>query len=198
VRPTCVQIMRVKMIYGFKTESELNGKGFIKIGLTGNIRKRFMHIQTGCPVPLELIFYRNGDKETEKAFHENLSDFRVFGEWFKDCKEVRDYLGYVHSPSNKTMDHGKAPLRLLRFFLSHSANAYEVSDFAKAIRISERELLHKAVTSKVFLVQNWSWATCNDQKDYCGGEFEGKRLIIMARENPHELKTASHDPYQPT
>lgn len=54
-----------------------------KIGFSTNVFKRISGIQTGCPIPLEIICVVHGTIEIEKKLHKKYKDFRMNGEWFR-------------------------------------------------------------------------------------------------------------------
>lgn len=58
------------------------GAGKIKIGITKAPEKRLSSLQTGSPVPLEMLGYIVGNKNLEDAIHNYLSEHRSHGEWF--------------------------------------------------------------------------------------------------------------------
>lgn len=77
------------------------GSDFFKIGKSNNILKRIASLQTGNPNRLELIFYFDIIEDPfsyEQYLHDEYSDRRVGGEWFK-LKEsdvhnmISDYAG---------------------------------------------------------------------------------------------------------
>jgi len=56
--------------------------GFVKIGRAADATKRFRGIQTGFPLPLEIIGVASGAGHQEKRYHEALDQYRLNGEWF--------------------------------------------------------------------------------------------------------------------
>ena len=65
----------------------------IKIGYTYNgLLKRKKQMQTGNPHGLVIIGTVKGTMDHELKIHNTLADYRVTGEWFYDCKEVREYI----------------------------------------------------------------------------------------------------------
>lgn len=68
--------------------------GLIKIGWTKSCAKtRLQCLQTGCPVDLSLIGERYGaSQKQEGLLHKQLAKHRVRGEWFKDCRQVRQAM----------------------------------------------------------------------------------------------------------
>ena len=57
---------------------------FYKIGVSIDPMKRLTQIQTGCPIKCEYVGYipSTQPRQTEKEIHEDLAEFRTFGEWF--------------------------------------------------------------------------------------------------------------------
>jgi len=75
----------------------IEGAGLIKIGVADDVDRRFNSIKTMSPLPLTLIGYMPGDITIEAKLHGRFSEYRRHGEWFVDCKEIRDYLAEVLS-----------------------------------------------------------------------------------------------------
>ena len=67
----------------------------IKIGVTGNVDKRFSALKTGSPVMLNLIGYINGTKTKEKELHQLFSPLWSHGEWFKKNDDLMKYINEV-------------------------------------------------------------------------------------------------------
>jgi hypothetical protein len=60
--------------------------GHIKIGRSVDPQRRIRALQTGSPHKLKLVHYFEGLGWREPALHEELSRWRVEGEWFHpDC-----------------------------------------------------------------------------------------------------------------
>lgn len=73
------------------------GSGFLKIGHAKHFRNRIESLQTPCPHPLAVVALISGcnpdaDNCHEWDLHRDLATFRVRGEWFRDCDEVRAHL----------------------------------------------------------------------------------------------------------
>lgn len=56
--------------------------GFIKIGSTDNVGRRFRNIQACCPHKLNLLYHGPGEGELEAVYHEIFADLKHHGEWF--------------------------------------------------------------------------------------------------------------------
>lgn len=61
----------------------------IKIGFTTDLQKRLATLSCGSSYPLEVVCAIEGTHRHERAIHHDLSAFRLNGEWFRDCREVR-------------------------------------------------------------------------------------------------------------
>ena len=64
---------------------------FIKIGKADDPNKRLAQFQTGNPEPLEMLAIIDGSHAKERAIHAHFSSYRVGGEWFRDCDEIRAF-----------------------------------------------------------------------------------------------------------
>ncbi|NUR01338.1 MAG: GIY-YIG nuclease family protein [Streptomyces sp.] len=56
--------------------------GVVKIGVTTSLRARLKMLQTGSPVPLEVLWWHPGYGDLEGALHDLLDYCRLEGEWF--------------------------------------------------------------------------------------------------------------------
>lgn len=69
------------------------GAGAIKIGFSTKYpssRKRTL--QTGNPHELKLVMLLQGTQRDERRYHDQFAHLHIRGEWFKDCRELRDYF----------------------------------------------------------------------------------------------------------
>jgi hypothetical protein len=58
--------------------------GAVKIGFSRHHpRARLKHLQIGCPVPLKLLGFVDGDVEQEAHLHGMFVDLAIHGEWFR-------------------------------------------------------------------------------------------------------------------
>lgn len=86
---TNLMTLKGPLVYVFRA-AEL---GRVKIGYTGRtLQRRFKDIQHGCPTPLEPMEWMPGPRELEQEIHADLREYRLIGEWFEDCHNVRTYL----------------------------------------------------------------------------------------------------------
>lgn len=63
-----------------------------KIGKSNNPINRLSQLQTGSPFPLELVSYIDKDELTELEIHNLFKDYRLEGEWFKYCDEIKSFF----------------------------------------------------------------------------------------------------------
>lgn len=65
----------------------------IKIGFTKRtVAKRIRGLTTGAPDDLKVLAAVEGSVPFERAIHKAAKQYRVRGEWFKNCPEVRDLM----------------------------------------------------------------------------------------------------------
>lgn len=69
------------------------GTGLVKIGKTGDIKKRLAAMRTGSPTELRLVAWLAGD--IESSLHTMLAAHRVHGEWFTYVPEVDRLIGLL-------------------------------------------------------------------------------------------------------
>ncbi|SEB96760.1 GIY-YIG nuclease family protein [Bradyrhizobium sp. 41S5] len=72
---------------------ESNGR--IKIGYSRNVEGRVREMQVGSSARLNLLCDVSGSRSFERAIHLALAAHRKKGEWFDDCKEVRDTIANI-------------------------------------------------------------------------------------------------------
>ena len=77
---------KINMIYVIKS---LNA---IKIGSSTDIRARLRQLRTGNPFGMTVIGVIPGGHDKELAIHKALQQYNIDGEWFQDCKQVRDKI----------------------------------------------------------------------------------------------------------
>lgn len=80
--------MRTGTIYFYFIECD----GRIKIGFSRNPDARVRELSTGAPAKLNFLGRVNGAISLETALHRHLRNYRVSGEWFRDCDPVREAM----------------------------------------------------------------------------------------------------------
>lgn len=67
----------------------------VKIGTSWNRPKRVKQLSSEAGQPLELIGEIEGDRSVEQNIHRHLAEYRIKGEWFRDCPEVHEAIGVI-------------------------------------------------------------------------------------------------------
>lgn len=65
--------------------------GLTKIGISGNVKTRFINLESSCGVSLELFYYTlpcDNSEIIEKEMHEMFKNDKAKGEWFRTDKEI--------------------------------------------------------------------------------------------------------------
>ena len=76
------------MIYFIQAaESKRVKIGRVEYWDDNSVSRRMGKLQTGSPEVLRLLFLELGEREQEKQFHKQFSEYRLHGEWF-DCKDA--------------------------------------------------------------------------------------------------------------
>jgi len=71
---------------------QANHTGPIKIGFSGDPKKRLAEIQRMSPVKLSIIKLLEGDKTREQGLHSQFRQYRLWGEWFEPVKVIKRFL----------------------------------------------------------------------------------------------------------
>jgi hypothetical protein len=82
------------VIYFIQAESG----GPIKIGYAVDVTDRVAVLQTGHPEALCVLAICDGTQRDERQIHADLASYRLRGEWFDDCPQVREYMNRVGGP----------------------------------------------------------------------------------------------------
>jgi hypothetical protein len=124
------------MIYIIRTGNE--DGGYIKIGYSKkSVKKRVKKLQTGSPLPLEIIGTIEGNIPDEKELHLKLARFRVRanGEWFYDCREIREELGIEITSENDTLGLS-VDKRAMRYALNDMFKYRDYPNFPSPVSVS--------------------------------------------------------------
>ncbi|MEY9198735.1 hypothetical protein ABIA16_003851 [Sinorhizobium fredii] len=73
---------------------------YIKIGKAKDVRSRMSGIQTGAPERLECLGIIAGGLRKERELHKLFAEHRANGEWFNDCREIREFIKDKCAPMN--------------------------------------------------------------------------------------------------
>ena len=78
------------MIYAIRAV----GTEFVKFGIAANVDRRLRHLQTGCPLELELVASCWGGRLEEMTIHMRLVRAKAYhrGEWFRMCPEAEKII----------------------------------------------------------------------------------------------------------
>lgn len=81
---------KLKPVYLYLMKSELTG--LLKIGISGNPKKRRRTLETAQGGKIEIVHLMKGLNNLEKDLHRLFSHHRTDGEWFNDVEEIRNYF----------------------------------------------------------------------------------------------------------
>ena len=77
----------------FIASADMQGQPLVKIGFTaGCPRKRRDRLQTGSPVPLDVLVSVPASAEDEKKLHKKFARYRLHGEWFEMRDDLESYI----------------------------------------------------------------------------------------------------------
>lgn len=57
--------------------------GYVKIGMTSEIKQRLKQVQILCPFDVEILKIVDGGRHIEDKYHKQFSNLNTRGEWFK-------------------------------------------------------------------------------------------------------------------
>lgn len=66
--------------------------GYVKIGQSENVSRRFSQIQSCCPIELTVFDVLGKDDFSETEVHSFFKEHRIHGEWFKINIDLRKLL----------------------------------------------------------------------------------------------------------
>jgi hypothetical protein len=68
------------------------GSGLIKIGISGDVKKRKRALEQAVGQRLTILAEVPGGRELERVLHQSFSDLRQMGEWFTDSPRLREFI----------------------------------------------------------------------------------------------------------
>lgn len=74
----------------------IEDRDYLKIGYAEDVNKRYKQYKTHSLYP-KLINHKIGTKEDERNLHELCKQWFISGEWFHNCKEVKDIFNNYES-----------------------------------------------------------------------------------------------------
>jgi Meiotically up-regulated gene 113 len=94
-----MRMVRLQYAVMFVYFVENSQSGYIKIGLSKNIRARMSSLSSSSGVNLRLLCYLETDKaeELERELHDRFAKDNVSGEWYRNCTGLRDYIETVQA-----------------------------------------------------------------------------------------------------
>ncbi|MGP5722781.1 GIY-YIG nuclease family protein [Corynebacterium casei] len=84
-RATKLETSRVYFVYSPDADK-------VKIGFSDSPESRMKSMQTGSPVPLELLGTIPGGQDVEMELHERFKSDRSHGEWFRMTSEIERFI----------------------------------------------------------------------------------------------------------
>ena len=69
-----------------------SGNNFCKIGYSTNPKNRLNQLQTGSAFSVNLLASLEGTMEDERNLHKKFKNFKLKGEWFDYCTEIKEYF----------------------------------------------------------------------------------------------------------
>lgn len=90
--------------------------GRIKVGVTADIERRLATLQAVDMEPLTLLATVDGAHALERETHRRIADYRIKGEWFRDCHEVRGVMQTVIEKGKRAFPFAASRMRPEDFF----------------------------------------------------------------------------------
>ena len=165
----------------------------IKVGFTGDFRKRLSELQVGCPDPLVVIMTVEANRGLEKNLHQELAKWHLHGEWFLSEPEallrlVPALVPYVDGANTRRQSRREVSARLVTYLLEKQIGSYRSwrehwcgNEAARIFpRNPNRELCSEWVgwleVQRLLMLKNprgsgprptgWSWFQYNDAVAY--------------------------------
>ncbi len=82
----------------------IKNREYVKIGSAIDVNRRFIELQIGSPVELELLCVVEGDKTTEKEYQKQFSEAHVRGEWFYYDDALIDFISECNKENDILVD----------------------------------------------------------------------------------------------
>lgn len=80
----------------------------IKIGKAINPKSRLGGLQTSHHKPLRILALMPGDEAVERRLHWKFEAYRIRGEWFRDCRPIRDFIRRLSPNDPETLPEANA------------------------------------------------------------------------------------------
>jgi len=129
-----------------------------KIGYASNPENRLSQLQVGNPFSLEIVSIIDGDIPLEKELHKKFDKYRLKGEWFEYCDDIKNFFDVdefmrVHPELIKLfkiMD--KAEVRLYAYLLK----------YVNGELFSIKKVLNDGVTNEINLKERTIYTAFKD------------------------------------
>ena len=168
----------------------LKSGNYLKVGSSADaasFKKRLDGYKTHNPIGYEIIdLFEEGDMELEHSIQYDLIDYHHTGEWFKDCKEVRDIWNkrtanltpinkepYIYKPS-KLYGYRKLVEKIYNPFNNQTVKDAVRNTFEEGIMYSRKEM--KAILRDVYEAYNVVMAPCAEHLREYGYRFKKKYI----------------------
>jgi hypothetical protein len=93
--------------------------GLIKIGKSKNPRTRLQQLKAQSPVRMKLLKAIKGGRILERRLHHRFRLMRHRGEWFNDCRKLRNYIDSKEAVDLKNFDDGSKLIRVSAVVYNH-------------------------------------------------------------------------------
>jgi len=123
---------------------------FVKLGYSVDPQERISSISTMAPVECILLGVQEGTVRTERKLHQQFSNLRVNGEWFKAEQSLLDWIAenMRELPAEKQASKADRFIQPLRDLITESLNSgWSINGLAKSAGVS-RPSLQDWITGK--------------------------------------------------
>jgi hypothetical protein len=151
---------------------------YLKIGHSVNVTKRIKGHQTSSAVPLILLGLKNGMKKEETDLHHLLEDFRMNGEWFKDCPETLIALDIIDPAKFMKRKHYPQQ-RIEAYFYSNRYVAHDFDFLMSVLGYHANFLDNNPIKGYSFRVSDLKMKDIPDRQ-FLGEPYDGVKKIIYA------------------
>lgn len=139
--------------------------GRIKIGFSSDVPGRLKTLSTAAPASLELLATVAGTVCFERAIHKAAHAYRVRGEWFRDCEEVRAIMvsivehggsavGFVEGPPPAARSASPVQMAITNIIKAKRPYGAKAWEFVAAIfGLKERAAKHRLANASSYTIE---------------------------------------------